>query len=435
MKGLLVGTVLTLSLLVIYSCQEKELSVAPLNVMASDSITVEVAKSMYTQYLTNGRSAKTVKKRTHKETPLWEAGKNFTLFNGRKALVVPVVEATDALTLTSFDQDSLAQKPFLELFTPVKLVFYKDTQGKEHLERMYIKGDEAYAQRKKFRFEDADFSGRIWYEDMDDNYLRAFFYKDGKLIGRQVPEGEDPEKATKKNARTTYTCEYIYETTKTTVTYISIACSSSAECGPPQFMYNSTSSTTTVWYESCYADPDDPAYYSQGSGSLSYITDPGFWNFYYGLNAYEIAWLYLNQDKAYQFYQNAKMAEVSSQQRFGGAVLKDEDGTNQNAYKHAYLAALHTRAWNDPNLALLLTNLHEGWTTPPDFNNLNLVEKMDYKNNALGIYAAIFCECDGDALRDNIQTRIGSGQGVRYMVNNINVQELRNTTSANLDND
>lgn len=360
MKGLLAGTVLTLILLGMYSCQEKELSVTPLNAVASEDITVEKAKTMYSQYLTKGRSAKIIKKRKHKETPIWEAGKNFTVFNGSKALVVPVVETTDALTLTSFDGDSTAQKSFLDLFTPMKLVFYKDAKEKEHLERMYIKADAEYAKRKQFHFEDADFSGRIWYEDMDDNFLRAFFYKDGKLIGKQVPGEEKPEGDKKKNARTAYTCEKIYETTTTTTTYYSIACSSSADCGPPQFMYNSTSTTTTIWYESCYPDPNDPAYSPSGSGSLSHITDPGFWQFYnYNLNAYEIAWLYLNQEKAYQFYLNAKMAEVSSQQRFGGATVKDQDGTNQNAYKHAYLAALHTRAWG-PQMALLLTNLHEG---------------------------------------------------------------------------
>ena len=422
----------------VHACHQNDppsdLLVKPDPQLSQESVSVEEAQALYASYTAKAKAARTTK-RIRKEKPMWSEGKNHTLANGKKMLVVQVEEAMDALTLVSFDKDNSTPKRFEDLYTAVKLVFFKDEKGKDQMQRMYIKADKDYSDRKKFRFEDADFSGRIWYEDMDDNFIRAVFYKDGKMVGKETPRDEK-----KKGGRVTYTCTTIYETTTTTTNYYSIACAGTPpNCGQPSFMYYVTNTTTTVLYESCYADPTDPDYVPAGSGSLS-ISDPGFWDYFNRINNFERDWLLQNPEKAYQAYTNFKMADVSSRQRFGGSIEKDQDGTNQNAYKHAYAAALHTRSWG-PQVALTIMNNHENRNPAPqigspDFNNIHILDRMDYINNALGIHAANDCGCDGDALRNYVQNLINTGQGVRAVYgSNIQSTTLLPTTSGNIDND
>jgi hypothetical protein len=184
-------------------------------------------------------------------------------------------------------------------------------------------------------------------------------------------------------------------------------------------------------FESCYRNVTT---YPGPSGTESFnILDSGFWLGWSGLNQLERDWLLANPGKAWEFYQNVRKAEVSSLQRYGGDDpnnLRDEGGTNQNAYKHAYLAALHTLSWG-PSMALDLMNAHEGGPNTPGIN-----AQMDYFNNALGINTINFCGCEGETLRGLVQSRIAGGEGRRIVYGNSSASNtLIPTTGANIDND
>lgn len=404
------------------SCNNEH-SVTPDERPTLAAITLEQAKDLYERYSRQDIAARTTK-RKHKEKPIWTMSSYITLADGKQALVSSLEEEMDALTLVSFDGSAAESKSFEEVFTFVKLVAYKDSVGKEHLERMYIKGDLDYSKRKKFRYEDADFSGRIWFEDMDDNFLRGFFYENGKLKGKQSIKLESQA-----NGRINYTCNVVYEITTTTTDYYSV--SDCPDC-PPKFMYNHTGTTYTVLWESCY----NPNVINSGAaGTGLSISDPAFWTWYNTLNSLETSWLIANPGKAYDAYIHFKQGEVSSQQRFGGATLKDEDGTNQNAYKHAYIAALHNQKWGT-NIAYTIMNNHE-YGPPPmsGTSNLPLPRQMDYHNNKLGIDTQNDCGCYGEDLRNLIQSQITSGKGKRYKGSNLPDGTLSNTNGKNLDND
>ncbi|SEJ26200.1 hypothetical protein SAMN04487995_3828 [Dyadobacter koreensis] len=431
--GLLKAAFPALFLIIIYSCHPKD-TVTPTSELSSKSVTIEEAKVLYEKYVNLNRTART-SKRKRKERPVWESGKNLTLSDGKEGMVVVIEEDQDALTLVSFDKDTNSVKSFEELFTSVKLLVYKDEKGKEHVERMYIKGDLDYAKRKKFRYEDSDFSGKIWFEDFEDNFLRGFFYKDGKTIGIQTVN--DPNK---KNARVAYTCSWTTETVTTTTNFYSISCymnGSNVTCGQPQFMYSSTSSTSSVVWASCWDDGTSSS--GHPSGTSLNIDDPGFWDWFdYDINGLEVNWLLTNPGKAYQCYLNFKQAEASSRQRYGGAKEedKDQDGTNQNAYKHALAAAKHAKSWGKA-VAYQIMNNHEGGPPPVTGTaNLPLNSQMDYHNNKLGIDYQDLTNDEGDVLREGIQRLIDTGKGKRYVFGALQFSStLINTTSANIDND
>ncbi|WP_288243880.1 hypothetical protein [uncultured Chryseobacterium sp.] len=416
---------LIITLLLMFNSCSNEKSIAPVSTEINGEISVEQAKAMYERQMRSTQSAKTTK-RKRKETPLWDAKQYITLYDGSKALIATVEEERDALTLVSFDNDTTSKKSFEELYTTVKVAAYKDPKGKEHIERMYIKADVDYARRKKFRSSDTDFTGRIWFEDFDDNFLREFKYVDGKLISIVKPMGDSD-----KNARSTdLICTVIFENVTQSMDYYTIC--SEGDC-PPTFMYNSTSGNYfEVLFASCYDEGQGGQSGPGGTGALN-IEDPGFWEWWGQINQLERDWLLSNPGKAYTAYENYKRADVSSRQRFGGAVQTDEDGTNQNAYKHAYAAALHTLSWG-PNIGLEIVNNHEGG--PLNLATATLAQRMDHHNNALGINLVNMCGCDGEVLRDLIQSQIGQGQGRRIVYGNGQQSNtLMNTTSANLDND
>lgn len=206
---------------------------------------------------------------------------------------------------------------------------------------------------------------------------------------------------------------------------------SNITCGQPMFMYTTTGSVTNIVWASCWGDGASSG--NPVEASL-YIQDPSFWDWWDVLYSIERNWLLANPAKAYKAYKNFKRAEVSSIDRFGGKDIKDENGTNQNAYKHAYAAALHTISWG-PNVALTIMNNHEGGTGNPSLDS-----QMDYWNNALGVSVVNMCRCDGETLRNSIISRMTTGpveyRGKRYVYgNSIESPTLMPTTSAKIDND
>lgn len=171
---------------------------------------------------------------------------------------------------------------------------------------------------------------------------------------------------------------------------------------------------------------------SQSVGTGIPINDPGFWDWFNQVNNLEVDWLLTNPGKAWDCYMNFKRAEVSSRQRYGGSAEahKDEDGTNQNAYKHAWAAAQHAKLWGKA-VAYDIMNNHEGG---PDKTDLN--SKMDYANNKMTINYQDLTGMEGEPLRIKIQELIDTGMGKRIVYGDSQRSTtLLPTTSANIDND
>lgn len=186
----------------------------------------------------------------------------------------------------------------------------------------------------------------------------------------------------------------------------------------------------SIW-QSCYSNNLSP----QATATGLNIYDSAFWIWFGRLNPLETYWLITNPGKAYDVYLNFRQGDVSSQQRFGGAINKDEDGTNQNAYKHAYIAALNNKMWGT-TVAYTIMNNHEGGPPPASgTSSLPLASQMDYWNNKLGIDTQNDCGCEGEALRNLIQSKINNGYGRRIVGSGLVSGILNLTTSTNLDND
>ena len=88
----------------------------------------------------------------------------------------------------------------------------------------------------------------------------------------------------------------------------------------------------------------------------------------------------------------------------------DHDGTNQNAFKHAYWSALNQRSFGS-EVAQTISDNHEG-----DVTSTHVDVRMDLWNNQLGRKVAETCGCDGALLRQKVAQAIDQGLGRRRSV-------------------
>lgn len=361
-----------------------------------------------------------VRKKNRDEAPDWERAKKLKFKGGRKALVVPVFEMSESATLTTMDSISDKSKLTLaELVTPVQLVLYKDDDGKEVIERMYSKADPAYQKRKNNKSEDLDYTGMHWFEDNVGNFKRGFVYEDGKLIKTLLPKVN----GAKSNLRTT--CQTT--TYNVTITHYSVTCMTGYGCGDPIYMY-SESYSFSVSSGDCQSKHDtDYSPYDNGGGTSDNSTTTNeeqptegwtvpedkitqFLQWLGRLNAREAAWVKANPTKAPAAWSNQKTATQTAQSMFmcekNGTLYADVDGTNQNAFKHAYWNALNTLSFGSSEAKIIGDN-HES----EDMTSLNA--QMDLWNNDLGRKVAETCGCSGSQLRLQVLLAIQQGLGRR----------------------
>lgn len=433
---------LLITLLTGISCNRESLINPPEPVtesVASDEISIDRAKVLYENSRRIDKTSVNARKKNREEAPDWERAKKLKFKGGRKALVVPVFEMSESATLTTMDSISDKSKLTLaELVTPVQLVLYKDDDEKEVIERMYSKADPAYQKRKKNKSEDRDYTGMHWFEDNDGNFKRGFVYEDGKLIKTLLPKAN----GTKSNLRTT--CQTT--TYNVTITHYSVTCMTGYGCGDPIYMY-SESYSFSVSSGDCQSKHDtDYSPYDNGGGTSDNSTTTNeeqptegwtvpedkiaqFLQWIGRLNDKETAWVKANPTKAPAAWWNQTSAENFSKAKYmcekDGQTYLDIDGTNQNAFKHAYWNALNTRSF-DSSEAKIIGDNHES----QDMNSLDA--KMDLWNNDLGRKVAETCGCSGSALRQKVLEAIYNKQGKRLSIGTSGVKKesLIQTSSA-----
>ncbi|MDF7821293.1 hypothetical protein P1X15_26960 [Runella sp. MFBS21] len=423
------------------SCS-RELLITPLTSIGettSDEVTIERAKVIYENSLQTNKISSKARKKAREESPDWERAKKLKFKGGRKALVVPVFEMPESITLTKIDAEPDKGKLNLsELVTPLQLVLYKDEKGTEILERMYSKADPTYQKRKKNKSEDRDFTGMHWFEDNEGNFKRGFVYEDGNLIKTLLPKVSGG----KANLRTT--CQTTTYTT--TINYYSVACVTGYGCGDPVYMYSETYSYT-VSTGDCQSKHDiDYSPYDNGGGggwgSSTTNEDPleegwavpedkitAFLQWLGSLNEAEAKWAKANPTKVAAAWGNKKLAESTAQSLFmcekNGVQYLDIDGTNQNAFKHAYWNALNFRSFGSSEAKIIGDN-HESE------DMFSLDAQMDLWNNQLGRKVAETCGCGGVLLRQKVLEAIYNKQGKRLSIGTSGVKKgsLIPTSSA-----
>lgn len=384
-----------------------------------DEISIERAKQLYQS--SQNQEQKNARKKKRIESPDWERAKKLRFKKGEKALVIPVFEMPESATLLTMDPVADKSKlTLMDLITPVQLVIYKDSEGKEVLERMYSKSDTDYRKRKKNKTEDKDFTGTRWFEDESGNFKRGYTYENGEIVRTFYPTNS----VNTTGARTF--CQTHTFTVR--VAYYSIACVEGYGCYDPIYMHTDTYSYS---YQDCQQKHDDEyvligqpgggSWGSQGSessvGDGWGIPENSIYEFIYwvtGLNQAEANWIKANPTKAPAAWWNFISAQSNSRGKYmckmNNVWEMDHDGTNQNAFKHAYWSALNQRSFGS-EVAQTISDNHEG-----DVTSTHVDVRMDLWNNQLGRKVAETCGCDGALLRQKVAQAIDQGLGRRRSV-------------------
>jgi hypothetical protein len=225
-------------------------------------------------------------------------------------------------------------------------------------------------------------------------------------------------------------CSTIYFTT----TFWYYGCAG-GECSDPQMGHFET----TMYYiceKDIYTDFEDPHFGGGGgTGGSDNPSDNGTpgdrdqdyfgsnysideWNFYNSLNEKEKLWFRISKNWIKLPFVHAAMENANSSstnlyqcQLSDGTILLDEDGTNQNAYKHAF--------WIDqmacmlgPSDAFTIGENHE-------FGENNIASAMDLYNNDIGLNVYLnecggnsgSCTCNVFELMEKVKAAIDGGRG------------------------
>lgn len=352
--------------------------------------------------------------------------------NGKTAMAIPFMEEGETQTLMAL-ADSTKKTTYDQAHSPGKLIIYKDDNGHEKLERMYIKADSAYAKRKNYVFNDSDFSGMYWFEDSEDEFSRAYVYKNGKLIKEIQPRRGPSSK------RTAEGCGEEFGTT-IIMSYYSWASVQGYGTWGPRYMYSVSLFVDMIDYTNCTVSPSTVSAPSNSSWSGSpsdFNNSPNFTQWYNNLNSTEKAWVDANWTAAGLVFVNYMNAETLSRVYFSKNqpnalelmnpfLLPDVDGTNQNAFKHILAAALHAK-YLGPSTAWTVVSNHE-LTTPN-----NILKEMDVANNGLGIAIANEHAGSEQSLIDAVYDFVAEKHGWRAIVNGVVQPQLVKTSSASND--
>lgn len=433
----------------LYGCHQDNLVAPDVNKkiitnFENDEISIERAKELYEA----SKDLKTpnARRKEKVEAPYWEGAKKLRFKKGRKALVIPIFEMPESATFSVLD--SIADKSkltLMDVITPVQLVIYKDKDGKEIVERMYSKSDRNYRIRKNNATEDRDFTGMRWFEDEVGNFKRGFLYKDGEIDKTFYPNEFTGEAARTTSCRSiTITISFVWYSTL---------------CGPygcydPIYMHTDIQNITVQTCDSKHDTeyeipgvvntggawgPSDPNAPTLGDGwGLPESKIGDFLNWILNLNEQESAWVKANKTKAPAAFMNYIQATTNSKARYGcitssGQLFNDVDGTNQNAFKHAYWSALNERSFGN-EVAQTIGDNHEGDVTSNDPN-----VQMDVFNNQLGRKVGEHCGCSGSDLIEAVENAIKAGLGKRRLIGTDMSQSSQNlfstSSSSSLCND
>ncbi len=134
-----------------------------------------------------------------KKTPLWEKAFNANMVNGEKVLV-PLKYDKAYSFKTSFSGNKkliLEEQSFLSV--------YKDVSDNYHAEVITIYPDQSFLDNT-----DQTFQGLLTIDDWNENRLKTYLYKDGKLYDVQKPFFNSPDNSTQISGRTNEICMTVY---------------------------------------------------------------------------------------------------------------------------------------------------------------------------------------------------------------------------------
>ncbi len=199
----------TLFVLLLVGCQKTDSVLNPQDTnppTSSDStMTLEEAQQIFTRQsdkLSHSRTAgdgESNDKMDFEKRPLWSYATKEKFKDGTQVVIAPLEnELPKYLSAVISTQATLKQKSKTnaQVFTTHKAVVYKDKdKGKETVEIMSVIGEEDYKTKNTYFDNDQIFTGALLFHDLNNKFLRGFYYDKGKYIGRL----DKP----KKNGRTT----------------------------------------------------------------------------------------------------------------------------------------------------------------------------------------------------------------------------------------
>ncbi len=245
-------TVQTLFVLLLVGCQKNDGVLNPQNTNPLTSIdtsmTVEEAQQIFVTQSDKAAHSRTSgdgelnDKMNFEKRPLWSYATKEKFKDGTQVIIAPLEnELANYSSAIISTQAALKQKSKTnaEVFTTHKAVVYKD-KGKETVEIMSVIGEEDYKAKNTYFDNDQIFTGALLFHDLNNKFLRGFYYDKGKYIGRL----DKP----KKNGRTTG----CYWTETLTVFYFTVSAGG--------IQYQSATPNGVTWVSwTLYCD-DSPPY-------------------------------------------------------------------------------------------------------------------------------------------------------------------------------
>jgi|GEM_PF-3250187 len=143
------------------SCRKEEPELSP----KTTEITVKAAKIWFEQNISNSSDGKQLRK--GRKEPIWEMAQIGIVEEGQ-TVEVPL----------RYERGKSPGKGTLS-----KLIIFKNNLGKLEAQVMIVLGDKRYLEKNGYRFNNSDFTGIIRIEDWQENFVKGFWYTDGKQKG------------------------------------------------------------------------------------------------------------------------------------------------------------------------------------------------------------------------------------------------------------
>jgi hypothetical protein len=242
----------TLFVLLLVGCQKTDSVLNPQDTNPPTSIdstmTLEEAQQIFMRQsdkLSHSRTAgdgEVNDKMDFEKRPLWNYATKEKFKDGTQVIITPLEDNLpkypSAIISTQATLNQKA-KTNAQVFTTHKAVVYKD-KGKETVEIMSVIGEEDYKTKNTYFDNDQIFTGALLFHDLNNKFLRGFYYDKGKYIGRL----DKP----KKNGRTTG----CYWTETVSVFYYTVSAGG--------IQYQSATPNSVTWVNLTLYCDDSPPY-------------------------------------------------------------------------------------------------------------------------------------------------------------------------------
>lgn len=152
-----------------------------------ETITVAEARTAFEKFVASHRTLRqsnSKKPKKHEVKPKWEFSGKVKAKDGKEVVATPLDHAVadyNHVVLETRDGGRYKAKKVLP-FTSRKLITYRE-KGEEQFEIMSIIADQEYREKNSVFDADTSFSGMLLFEDYDRNFLRGFYYKNGRQVG------------------------------------------------------------------------------------------------------------------------------------------------------------------------------------------------------------------------------------------------------------